>query len=465
MKKVSYISTRSKIEVDFETAMLSGLACDGGLFVPTNFPKFSGNVYRRLKNASYVEIAHKCFSAFMGDFLKDAELRSLIETAYKDFDDKAIVPLRQLESNKWLLELWHGPSLSFKDLAMQVLALLLDKSLARHNKRANILCATSGDTGAAAVAAFANAKNINLFVLYPDGGISPVQRKQMTSFAKSPHIHALALNGNFDDCQSIVKQLFRDREFCDEVGLIAVNSINWARIMVQTVYYFASCLALNANHAQKLNFIVPTGNFGDIYAGLVAKKMGAPIAKLVIANNENAVLTQTLKTGHYSPQKTIATLSPAMDIQSPSNFERLIFETYGRNPNTVAKIFNQLKQEGEIVFPKDVINKIRKHFLAASIKDDEVLKTIKDYYENSNLVIDPHTAIGLATLEQFEKKLKGNKVVLSTAHAAKFPQTIEKALGKIPSSLPQLAFSKDEKINNIKNNANEVVNYIRDKIR
>ncbi len=463
MKNIRYISTRARKSsppppaVSFEEALLAGLAPDGGLYVPNAFPKFSGSIYRRLSLANYKEVARQCFAAFLGDFLSPSEIKNVVDRAYSGFRHQAITPLSQLDKDTWLLELYHGESHSFKDIAMQVLAPLLDEALRRKKAHANILCATSGDTGSAAMAAFAKSSRANLFVLYPKGGISSVQRKQMTQHPE-PHLHALEVAGSFDDCQKIVKQLFNDREFCQQVQLAAVNSINWARIMAQVVYYFTSCLALGANHARQVHFIVPTGNFGDIYAGFVAKKMGAPIKKLVIANNANDVLTTALKDGLYRPSDTQQTLAPAMDIQAPSNFERLLFEVYNRRSDKIEALFAQLQQEGEITFPAYIRNKIGKHFFADSIKDEEILTTIKECHARTNRLIDPHTATALATLARHSKRLKGRKVVLSTAAAAKFPEAIEQATGHLPAPL---GYEGQERFQTIENNATAIAAYIK----
>ena len=458
MKPIRYISTRSnEAPVSFEAALLAGLAPDGGLYVPETFPKFSGSVYRRFASADYKQIAFKTFSTFMHDFIPAPELKTFIERAYGSFRSSAITPLKQLDKDAWLLELWHGESHSFKDIAMQILAPLLDEALKRKGDKANILCATSGDTGAAAMAAFAKSSQVNVFVLYPQGGISDIQRKQMTTHQQD-HLHSLAVQGSFDDCQKIVKQLFNDRAFNDEVNLAAVNSINWVRIMAQTVYYFAACLALGANQARKINFIVPTGNFGDIYAGFVAKKMGAPIAKLVIANNANGVLTEVLRSGLYQPQATKQTLAPAMDIQAPSNFERVLFEFYQRRSDSIKTLFSQLEQEGEVPLPEYNRNKIRKHFTAQSIADEEILATIKECYHSNELLIDPHTATGLASFQKLRKRLKGKSVILSTASPSKFPKAIQEATGVEP---PRLVFDQRERVQEIENSASAIADYIK----
>lgn len=457
---MTYISTRTEGDaVSFETALVHGLAPDGGLYVPSAYPKWSGNVYRRLARASYQEVAATCFQHFVGNFMTRDKINQLVEQAYGSFSHQAICPLKQIGTKAWMVELWHGESFSFKDIAMQVLAPLLDEALTRKGATANILCATSGDTGSAAMAAFARSNCVNLFVLYPKGGISSIQQKQMTS-REEKHIYAMELDGTFDDCQRLVKQCFADKAFSDEVHLAAVNSINWARIMAQTVYYWTTCLALGANHQRKVNFIVPSGNFGDIYAGFVAKKMGAPIGKLVIANNENAVLAHALQTGIYRPAQSVATLSPAMDIQAPSNFERLLFDVAMRRPHEVANLFAQLAQAGEITFPQKMIHKMRKHFMAAKASDEEILTAMRTCHQKTGEVIDPHTACAWVALEKVGKKLKGNTVILSTAAPVKFADSVERALGFAPAPL---TLPEGERKHSVEASVSAIAAFIRNK--
>ncbi len=358
-------------------------------------------------------------------------LKAIVESAYARFDHPAVTPLVQLDSNLWLLELFHGPTLAFKDLAMQLLGLLMDRSLRRMGRRATILAATSGDTGAAAVEAFRGREAIDLFVLFPDGRISAAQRRQMST-SGAANVHAIAVKGTFDDCQNIVKALFNDHDFRDAYALSAVNSINWARIMAQTVYYFTAAVALGAPY-RKVSFSVPTGNFGDIFAGFVAMKAGLPIERLIIATNSNDILTRTLATGRYEPRPVVPTASPSMDIQLSSNFERLLFEAASRNADRVRQLMAGFAETGRFVLEPDELATIRDVFAASRVDEAETREAISAFYHDSHYMADPHTAVGLAAAS----KLKGDRavpmIVLATAHPAKFPAAIEGATGRLPS--------------------------------
>ncbi len=327
---MQYVSTRGEApELGFEDVLLTGLARDGGLYVPKSWPQISADELRGLRGRSYQDVAWHVVSKFTGSAIPEAELKQMIAEAYATFGHPAVTPLKQMDANQWLLELFHGPTLAFKDVAMQLLARLMDWSLKKRNSHATIVGATSGDTGGAAIDAFKNSRNATTIILHPHGRVSDVQRRQMTT-VDSPAIHNIAIEGNFDDCQAILKALFNDHAFRDRVGLAGVNSINWARIMAQVVYYVSSAVALGAPD-RKVSFCVPTGNFGDIFAGYTAKRMGVPIDRLVIATNVNDILDRTLKTGRYEMQGVKPSSSPSMDIQVSSNFERLLYQAYGRD--------------------------------------------------------------------------------------------------------------------------------------
>ena len=467
---MKYISTRSTQPhpVDFEEVLLSGLAPDGGLYLPRSWPRLKRATLRGFASASYQDVAQACFAPFIGSAMSAAKLRRMIDAAYSGFNHPVVAPLRQIAPDQWMMELWHGPSLAFKDLAMQLLARLLDDALGMKRRKATIVCATSGDTGAAAMAGFADSRHVDLFVLYPHGRISSMQRRQMTTHS-SANVHALGVNGDFDDCQALVKALFGDQAFREEAHLAAVNSINWARVMAQTAYYFSACAALNGGSGRKVHFVVPTGNFGNIYAGYVAKSMGAPIGRLVIATNKNDVLARVLTDRHYSPREVSATLSPSMDIQLPSNFERFLFEAYGRIPRRINRLLEGLQRKKEITLPHGVHQKITREFDAVSIDDKETKRTIKKHYEQTGDIIDPHSAVAVAAAARADLPPgppwpPGPIVILSTAHAAKFPSAIKEAIGITPSS-SRLDVKGPERLHRINNDVGAAAEFIRARAR
>ena len=428
---MKYVSTRGQApSLDFEQVLLAGLARDGGLYVPESWPVLTANEIAGLAGRSYVEAAVAVMQPFIGGTLPAEELAAIAQNAYGRFVHPAVTPLVQLDPNLWLLELFHGPTLAFKDLAMQLLGILMDRSLRRMGRRATILAATSGDTGAAAVEAFKGREAIDLFVLFPDGRISPAQRRQMST-SGAANVHTVAVRGTFDDCQSLVKALFNDHAFRDAYALSAVNSINWARIMAQTVYYFTAAVSLGAPY-RKVSFCVPTGNFGDIFAGFVAMKMGLPIERLIIATNSNDILTRTVGTGRYEPKPVVATASPSMDIQLSSNFERLLFEAAGRNSDRIRELMTGFATSGSFALEASELAAIRSVFAASRVDEAETAATIASFDRQSHYLADPHTAVGLAAAT----KLKGNRsvpmIVLATAHPAKFPAAIEAATGRLP---------------------------------
>lgn len=409
---------------------MAGLARDGGLYNPESWPTLSEREISGLAGRPYAESAAKIMQPFIGGAIAADEFAELVQTAYRGFAHAASVPLVQLDDNLWLLELFHGPTLAFKDLAMQLLGLLMDRSLKQSGERATILAATSGDTGAAAVEAFKNREAIDLFVLFPDGRISATQRRQMTT-ANAPNVHPIAVHGTFDDCQSIVKALFGDLKFRDEAALTAVNSINWARIMAQTVYYFTAAANLGAPH-RPIRFSVPTGNFGDIFAGYVAERMGLPVERLVIATNTNDILARTLERGRYEPHGVVPTSSPSMDIQVSSNFERLIFEASERDSERVSGLMAEFGANGAFQLSSGELAHIKKLFSAHRCDEVETLATMKRIYERTGYVTDPHSAVGLAAAEREGRASSAPMIVLATAHPAKFPDAVEKAIGRRP---------------------------------
>jgi len=428
---VDYISTRGEApSLGFCDALLAGLARDGGLYVPRKWPSFSKKEIRALRGKSYQDIAFTILSPFTNGEIPDETFRAMIDEAYGTFRHPAIAPLVQTGPNSFVMELFHGTTLAFKDVAMQLLARLMDYALEKRGERATIVGATSGDTGGAAIDAFAGRERTDIFILFPHGKVSPVQQRQMTTSTAS-NVHALAVEGNFDDCQNLVKAMFNDTAFRDRVKLSGVNSINWARIMAQIVYYFTTAVALGSPD-RKISFTVPTGNFGDIFAGYCAKRMGLPIDKLVIATNENDILTRMLKTGRYDMKSVKATTSPSMDIQISSNFERLLFEAYGRDASKVRAAMDSLKQSNGFEIAPEALKFIRKDFRAGRASERQVAETIRETYAETGYLLDPHSAIGVFVAAKREKP-NTPMVTLATAHPAKFPAAVKSASGIDPA--------------------------------
>ncbi|MER9054094.1 threonine synthase [Mesorhizobium sp. M0910] len=428
---MQYVSTRGEAPaLGFSDAVLAGLARDGGLYLPSAWPHFSAAEIRAMRGLAYPDLAIRVLSPFLGGEIAAPVFERLVREAYATFRHEAVCPLVQTGPNSFVLELFHGPTLAFKDVAMQLLARLMDHVLAECDQRATIVGATSGDTGGAAIDAFAGRNRTDIFVLFPHGRVSPVQQRQMTT-STAANVHALAIEGNFDDCQGLVKDMFNDHGFRDRVSLSGVNSINWARIMAQIVYYFSSALSLGAPD-RPVSFTVPTGNFGDIFAGYAAKKMGLPIERLIIATNDNDILARTLATGEYRMKGVFSTTSPSMDIQVSSNFERLLFEASGRDASTVRRYMNGLRQSGAFTIEAGEIAKIRSEFDAGRATMDEVAATIRTTLAASGYLLDPHTA---AAMHVAAGKTAGEvpMVVLGTAHPAKFPVAVEAASGVSPA--------------------------------
>lgn len=428
---MDYISTRGEAKsLGFCDALLAGLARDGGLYVPRKWPHISKKEIRALRGKSYQDIAFEVLYRFTGGEIEADLFRAMIDEAYATFRHPAVAPLVQTGPNSFILELFHGTTLAFKDVAMQLLARLMDHALAQRGERATIVGATSGDTGGAAIDAFAGRARTDVFILFPHEKVSPVQQRQMTT-SKAENVHALAIKGNFDDCQNLVKAMFNDIDFRDRLKISGVNSINWARIMAQVVYYFTAAISLGSPD-RKVSFTVPTGNFGDIFAGYVAKKMGLPIDKLVIATNENDILARTLKTGRYEMKGVSATTSPSMDIQISSNFERLLFEAYDRDDSAIRAAMESLKQSGGFEIKPDALKAIRKEFRAGRASEKQVASTIRDTLAETGYLLDPHTAVGVFVAQKFEKP-STPMVTLATAHPAKFPAAVKSASGIDPA--------------------------------
>ncbi len=456
-----YISTRGEAPaLGFCDVMLTGLARDGGLYVPETWPQLSAQAIANLFGKPYTEVAVEVIRPFVDGEIADPDLARMANEAYATFRHPAVVPLDQSQPDQFILELFHGPTLAFKDVAMQLLARLMDHVLAKRGERTTIVVATSGDTGGAAVDAFAGRDNVDLFVLFPDGRISEVQRRMMTT-ANAANVHALAIDGTFDDCQALVKALFNHHRFRDSVSLSGVNSINWARIVAQSVYYFTAAVALGAP-ARSVDFTVPTGNFGDIFAGYVAKRMGLPIGRLRIATNVNDILARTLASGAYELRDVQETSSPSMDIQVSSNFERLVFEATGRDSAMVRGLMASLGQSGRFVLPAGALAGIREQFDAGRADEGEVNAAIRTAWRESGDLIDPHTAVAVAVSEHATQTPHVPNVVLSTAHAAKFPDAVESACGARPALPAYLSglMTKQETITRMPNDGAALERFI-----
>tara|TARA_B100000123_G_C25737548_1_gene432220 strand:+ start:1733 stop:3103 length:1371 start_codon:yes stop_codon:yes gene_type:complete len=456
---MNYVSTRNnKNELNFKDVFIKGLADDGGLFVPKNIKLLNSEDLDKLKNLSYNDLACEILNPFCSDFINKEDLKNIITKSYSSFREKEVVKISNLGSLK-LLELYHGPTLAFKDIAMQFIGNLYDYYLSKNNDFLNVVVATSGDTGAAAIDAIKGKNNMNIFVLHPNNKISKVQRKLMTT-GNDKNVFNIAIDGNFDDCQNLVKAMFSDLEFSKSIKMTGVNSINWARIIAQAVYYFYTYFKLTSS--KPLSFSVPTGNFGDVFAGYLAKKMGLPIDKLIVATNQNDILHRAISKGEYISKKVEQTISPSMDIQLASNFERLIYYINNSNSEITAKIMKKIKEN---VYQIEKINleSIQKDFVSESCDEKETLDIIKKYYEKNNVILDPHTAVGVGVAN----KLSLNDcVVLSTAHPCKFPDATENAIKKhenLPEELEHV-LNKDENFEVLKNDIEVVKNFVRSKI-
>ena len=438
-----YISTRGEAPpLGFVEATLAGLARDGGLYVPAAWPQLDTDTIAGFAGRPYAEVAVEVIRPFVGDAIAEHDLARMTREAYGQFRHPAVAPLIQFGVSDFILELFHGPTLAFKDLAMQLLGRLMDQMLTSRGERTTIVVATSGDTGGAAIEAFRGRARADLFVLFPQGRISDVQRRMMTT-AEDDNVHALAIEGTFDDCQAIVKSMFNHHAFRDRARLSGVNSINWARIVAQVVYYFTAAVALGAPR-RKVAFTVPTGNFGDVYAGYVALRMGLPIDRLVIATNVNDILARTLATGTYDLRGVVATSSPSMDIQVASNFERLLFDAYGRDGAPVRQLMASLDQARQFALSERALSGIRAVFSADRADEEETAATIRTVLRETGHFIDPHTAVGVAVAEKDTRDPSIPMVVLGTAHPAKFPDAVEAACGVRPA-LPQWLAELDQR--------------------
>ncbi|MCK0209115.1 threonine synthase [Starkeya koreensis] len=456
-----YISTRGEAPVlAFSDALLAGLARDGGLYVPEAFPALAPQDIARLAGHSYAEVAGRVIAPFVDEVFTPAVLKPMLEEAYASFRHPATTPLVQIAPNRFVLELFHGPTLAFKDVAMQLLGRMMDHVLTERDQRATIVGATSGDTGSAAIEAFRGRARTDVFILYPAGRVSEVQRRQMTTVPDA-NVHAIAIEGTFDDCQAHVKAMFNNHAFRDRLQLAGVNSINWARIVAQVVYYFVAGAALGSPH-RPISFVVPTGNFGDVLAGYVAKRMGLPVDRLVIATNVNDILARTLATGRYEVTGVEPSSSPSMDIQVSSNFERVLFEALDRDAGALRGLMASLGQSGAFSPPNAALDAIRADFDAGRTDEAQTAETIARVLRETGYLLDPHTAVAVSVAERIKHDPRVPQVVLSTAHPAKFPDAAERASGVRPALPPHLAdlLARPERTPTLPNNIADIETYI-----
>ena len=462
-----HVSTRGEAPaIGFADALLTGLARDGGLYVPQRWPVLEAATIGSLAGKRYADVAKAVMGALIDGEIPGPDLGRLIDAAYSGFRHPAVCPLVQIGDNLFVLELFHGPTLAFKDVAMQLLARLMDHVLKARGARATIVGATSGDTGSAAVEAFNGLDQVDIFILYPHGRVSDVQRRQMTT-VDAPNVHAIALDGTFDDCQALVKAMFNHAGFRDELRLSGVNSINWARIAAQTVYYFTAAAALGGPH-RPVSFSVPTGNFGDVLAGWVAKRMGLPVDRLMVATNANDILHRTLAQGAYEVRGVTPTTSPSMDIQVSANFERLLFEAYGRDPAAIRILMAGLAQSRAFAIAPEPLARIRAEFASAAIGEDDVAAEIGETWRTAGYMLDPHTAVGVRAAKALLRDGPSIPVVsLATAHPAKFPDAVERATGVRPKLPPHLADLMDcrERFSRLPNDQAAVERFIRERAR
>tara|TARA_Y100000817_G_scaffold63502_1_gene47712 strand:- start:930 stop:2324 length:1395 start_codon:yes stop_codon:yes gene_type:complete len=463
MSNIKYISTRGDShKLLFKDVLFEGLAPDGGLYIPQEWPILDPDLIKSFQNLTYNEIAFYVIRAFLDDSIADNVLKDIITKSYDSFKSKDVTPLVHIHNNEYMLELFHGPTMAFKDVAMQFIGNIMNHYLSNTNQKINILGATSGDTGAAAIEGFKNTQNCKIFILHPHNRISEVQKKFMTT-VDSENVHNLAIRGSFDDCQNIIKEIFSDISFKKGSSLTAINSINWARIMCQTVYYFFAMSRLDSL-GKKCMFTVPTGNFGDILAGYIAKQMGLNIRTLNIATNENDILTRTLNTSQHELKKVSITSSPSIDIQISSNFERLIYDNC-KDSSYINSIMADLNSKGKYTLKKEILDKIKQTFCSYSIHSSEVHFIIKKYMENFNIVLDPHTAVAIGASERNSSN-HDISITLSTAHPAKFKDTVSHIINNdefVPDHITNM-MKKDDNLVILDNNIDIIKTYLKENI-
>ena len=457
-----YISTRGQAPaLNFEDVLLAGLASDGGLYVPENLPRFTQEQIASWADLPYHELAFNVMRPFVSGSIPDADFKQILQETYGVFAHQSVAPLRQLNGNEWVLELFHGPTLAFKDFALQLLGRMLDYFLQKRGERVVIMGATSGDTGSAAIEGCRRCENVDIFILHPHNRVSEVQRRQMTTI-RGDNIHNIAIEGNFDDCQEMIKASFADQGFLKGTRLVAVNSINWARIMAQIVYYFHAALQLGGP-ARSMAFSVPTGNFGDIFAGYLARNMGLPISQLIVATNRNDILHRFMSGNAYNKDTLHPSLSPSMDIMVSSNFERLLFDLHGRNGALVADLLNEFKQTGKLSVEDDRWTEARKLFDSLAVDDEQTCATIASVYSDCGELLDPHTAIGVHAARECRRSLSIPMITLGTAHPVKFPDAVREAgVGQelqLPLHLSDL-FERDERCTVLPNSLADVQQFV-----
>ncbi|MYH57129.1 MAG: threonine synthase [Boseongicola sp. SB0675_bin_26] len=459
---MKYVSTRGNApELSFEDAMLTGLATDGGLYVPAEVPALEPREISMLHGKSYEDVAFAIMRPFVGDTFEEAEFRAVIKAAYAGFGHVSRAPLKQVGDGVWLLELFHGPTLAFKDFAMQLIGQMFQSVLRRRGESVTIVGATSGDTGSAAIEAFRGLDNVDVCILYPHGMVSEVQRRQMTTPAEA-NVRAFAVEGTFDDCQRHLKDMFANRPFREETRLAAVNSINWARVMAQVVYYFTSAVALGAPD-RKVSFCVPTGNFGDIYAGEIARRMGLPIGRLAIATNQNDILHRALVSGEYRTGEVRPSISPSMDIQVSSNFERLLFDAYGRDADAVRSLMDELRSGNGFRIDDAALGGIGEGFASGRVSEEETMSRIRAVHDASGQLVCPHTAVGLEVADRLAEP-RVPMIALATADPAKFPNAVERATGIRPPLPIRMAdlYERPERVTQVANDLAELCRTIRE---
>jgi threonine synthase len=461
---IDYQSTRGIAPgLNLRGVTMTGLAPDGGLYVPTEWPRFDSSARAAMMGKTYTDIAFQVLRPFMAGVLADNVLGNMLQKTYAVFPDAVVTPLRQVDNQLWVLELFHGPTLAFKDIALQFLGHIFEYFLAQSGERITVIGATSGDTGSAAMAALARRKNIDVVILYPAKGPSDIQRKQMTCIDE-PNVHAVAIDGTFDDCQAIVKSLFGDTKLRATYNFAAINSINWLRILGQMVYYFAASSHFDF---KPVSFVVPTGNFGNVYAAYAASRCGLPVAKLAVASNRNDILTRFFATGTMKAETVQSSLSPSMDIQISSNFERLLFDLCDRNSDSVRTKIDSLNKTGEFSVSAQQMDKARSEFTAARCDDERTLKTMAAVYKESGYMLDPHSAVGVSVARQLAKDLQQPIISLACAHPAKFPDTVHRAIGITPALPDAVAalLKKPERTTTLPATINAVTHFISQRIR
>lgn len=460
-----YVSTRGEApDLGFKDVLLTGLARDGGLYVPAEWPLLNPEELRSLSCKPYTDVAKAVLYPFVDGEISREAFNTMVDEAYSSFHHPAVAPLVQIDTHHWIMELFHGPTLAFKDIAMQLLARLMDHVLAERNQRATIVGATSGDTGSAAIEAFRGRENTDIFILFPEGKVSPVQQRQMTT-VDDANVHCIAIEGDFDACQALVKEMFNHLDFRDRLQLSGVNSINWGRIMAQIVYYLTTAISLGAPD-KRVSFCVPTGNFGDVFAGFVAKRMGLPIDQLVIATNRNDILTRTLSSGRYETAQTMPTISPSMDIQVSSNFERLLYEASGRDAAVIREQMASLKQSGQFKVGEEALSYILSEFSAGSCDEEQTMSQINAQLAKTGYLCDPHTAVGLRVAEPSLSN-DSAMITLATAHPAKFPDAVRQASGIYPDLPVRMGnmMERKERFHVLPNSISDVEAFIAERSR